>query len=90
MKECDVPFLNEIWQMLIKGKEEMTKISQPIEALQVLIIRISYTSKLPRIQDLVNNINNENNVETKSNIQDIGNDIKKILDIFPGGKVVKN
>ena len=42
LKECDVPFLNEIWQMLIKGKEEMTKISQPIEALQVLIIRISF------------------------------------------------
>ncbi len=91
LKECDIPFLNQTWQMLIKGKDEMTKIAHPIEALQILTIRIAYTSKLPSIKDLVNNIKEDKNKDLKMEVNDdIGNDIKKILDIFPEGKIIKN
>ena len=91
IEKCNIPFLNQIWQMFIKGKEEMGKISHPIEALEITIIRVAYTCKLPNLEAIVNKIKKEKNNELNLNSDnnDIGNDIKKILDIFPEGKVIK-
>ncbi len=91
INKCDIPFLNQIWQMLIKGKEEMNKISHPIEALEIIIIRISYSSKLPSLESVVKNIKKEKRDELNLNIDNnnIGSDIKKILDTFPESKILK-
>ena len=90
-KKCNIPLLNQIWQMLVKGKQEMIVVAYPIEALEITIIRIAYTCRLPSLEEVVNSIKKEKNNELNLNIDnnEIGNDIKKILEIFPDGKIVK-
>ena len=75
--------------MLIKGKEEINKVAHGIEGLEVLVIRIAYSCQLPSLEEVVDKIKNEKSDEFKQN-NDIGNDIKKILELFPNGKVIKN
>ena len=91
IKRCDVPFLNQIWQMLLKGKEEINRVSHPMEALEVIIIRISYSCKLPSVEQVVKYIKEDKNIDLNFDSKDnIGNDIRKILEAFPEGKVLKN
>ena len=90
--KCDIPFLNQVWHMLLKGKDEINKVSHQMEALEILIIRIAYSSQLPSLETVVKKIKENNKDELNLNGKDnsIGNDIKKILDAFPEGKVLKN
>mgnify|MGYP002214423722 FL=1 len=90
--KCDIPFLNQVWHMLLRGKDEVNKVSHQIEALEILIIRIAYSSQLPSLETVVKKIKEDNNDELNLDVKDnnIGNDIKKILDAFPEGKVLKN
>ena len=90
--KCDIPFLNQVWHMLLKGKDEVNKVSHQMEALEILIIRIAYSSQLPSLEAVIKKIKEDNNDELNLDVQDnnIGNDIKKILDAFPEGKVLKN
>ena len=92
IKKCDIPFLNQIWQMLLKGKEEINRVSQPMEALEVTIIRISYSCKLPSVEQVVKYIKEDKNIDLNFDSKDnnIGTDIQKILEAFPEGKVLKN
>ena len=89
---CDIPYLNQIWQMLLKGKDEVNRVSNQIEALEILIIRITYSSQLPSLEEVVKKIKVDNNDELNLNIEDnnIGSDIKKLLEAFPEGKIIKN
>ena len=63
-----------------------------MEALEILIIRIAYSSQLPSLEKVVKKIKEDNNNELNLDVKDnnIGNDIKKILDAFPEGKILKN
>ena len=90
--KCDIPFLNQVWHMLLRGKDEINKVSHQIEALEILIIRLAYSSQLPTLETVVKKLKEDNNDELSLNVKDknIGNDIKKILDAFPEGKVLKN
>ena len=77
--------------MLLKGKDEANKVSHQMEALEILIIRIAYSSQLPSLETVVKKIKEDNNEELNLGAKDnIGNDIKKILDAFPEGKILKN
>ena len=87
LDKLNVSFLNQAWQMLLRGKSEMEKTPLKTEALEVLILRIIYMAKLPTIESIVASINKEdNNMYNK----EIGNDIKKILNIFPGSEIIKD
>ncbi|MDA9708443.1 DNA polymerase III subunit gamma/tau [Alphaproteobacteria bacterium] len=90
--KCNVPFLNQVWQMLLRGKDEVNKVSHQMEALEILIIRIAYSSQLPSLEAVVKKIKEDDNDVLNLDVKDnnIGNDIKKILDAFPEGKVLKN
>ena len=90
--KCDIPFLNQVWHMLLRGKDEVNKVSHQMEALEILIIRITYSSQLPSLETVVKKIKEDNNDKLNLDVKDdnIGNDIKKILDAFPEGKVLKN
>ena len=81
-----ISFLNQAWQMLLKGKNEIERTSMKIETLEVLVIRIVYMAKLPTLEEVINNINKD---EFENNEKELGNDIKKILEIFPGSEVIK-
>ena len=63
-----------------------------MEALEILIIRIAYSCQIPSLETVVKKIKENNKDELNLNGKDnsIGNDIKKILDAFPEGKVLKN
>ena len=89
---CDIPFLNQVWHMLLRGKDEVNKVSHQIEALEILIIRIAYSSQLPTLETVVKKIKEDNNDDLNFDVKDnnIGNDIKKILDVFSEGKILKN
>ena len=92
LNKSSIFLLNQIWQMLLKGKEEIAKSAQQIESLEILIIRISYSAKLPRVEDIVEGIKKNKNGELKENIEDndLGNDIKKILEIFPESRILND
>ena len=78
--------------MLLRGKDEVNKVSHQMEALEILIIRLAYSSQLPSLETVVKKIKEDNNDELNLNVKgnSIGNDIKKILDAFPEGEVLKN
>ena len=43
----------QFWQILLKGKEEIRIAPQGIEALEVILIRLTYAAKLPTVEELV-------------------------------------
>ena len=90
IENTSISILNQFWQILLKGREEMQIAPQEIEALEVIIIRLSYSAKLPTIEQLVYSINRKKDNDLNINIDNnsVGNDIKKILDIFPGSKLI--
>ena len=92
INKSDIPFLNQVWHMLLRGKDEVNKVSHQMEALEILIIRIAYSAQLPSLETVVKKIKEDNNNELNLDIKEknIGNDIQKILEIFPEGKIVKN
>ena len=89
-EKTSLSLLNQFWQLLLKGREEMKIAPQDIEALEIIIIRLSYSAKLPTIEQLVYSINNkkDNDLNINNDNNKLGNDIKKILDIFPGSKLI--
>ena len=90
IEKTSVSLLNQFWQTLLKGREEMKIAPLDIEALEIVIIRLAYSSKLPTIEQLVYSINSKKDDDLNINVDnnDIGNDIKKILNIFPGSKLI--
>ncbi len=90
IENTSLSILNQFWQILLKGRQEMQIAPQEIEALEVIVIRLSYSAKLPTIEQLVYSINRKKDNDLNINIDNngIGNDIKKILDIFPGSKLI--
>ena len=61
-----------------------------IEALEIIIIRLAFSSKLPTIEELIYSVRGKKNDDLNVNIDnnEIGNEIKKILEIFPGSKLI--
>ncbi len=92
LEKTSISMLNQFWQILLKGKEEIRVAPQGIEALEVILIRLVYSAKLPTIEELVYKIKNKKDYDLNINIDnnDIGNDLKKILDIFPKSKLINN
>ena len=89
IKNTTISLLNQFWQTLLKGIEEMKIAPQDIEALEITIIRLSYSAKLPTLEELVSSVSDEKNDDFNVNIDNnIGNDIRKILNIFPGSKLI--
>ena len=90
LEKTSISMLNQFWQILLKGKEEIKVAPQGIEALEVILIRLAYSAKLPTIEELVYKIKNKKDNDLNINIDnnDIGNDLKKILDIFPKSKLI--
>ena len=89
-EKSSLSLLNQFWQILLKGKEDIKIAPRAIEALEIIIIRLVYAYKLPTIEELVHSIKNKKNNDLNINIDnnDIGNDLKKILDLFPKGKLI--
>jgi DNA polymerase-3 subunit gamma/tau len=57
-KLCAAPMsvLSKIWQMLIKGLSEIQYASVPIDALEMILIRVAYSAKMPTPEELIKEI----------------------------------
>jgi len=53
-----VPILTRMWQMLLKGTEEVRLSPNPISAAEMVIVRLTYSSNLPTPEELVKQIKN--------------------------------
>ncbi|MBR1734998.1 MAG: DNA polymerase III subunit gamma/tau [Alphaproteobacteria bacterium] len=52
-KKVSLPALTRIWQMLLRGIEEIKMCDRPEIVLEMMLIRIAYASALPDLQDLI-------------------------------------
>jgi len=53
-KNISISSLSRIWQMLIRGIEEIKICERPEIVLEMLIMRIAYASGLPDLQEIIN------------------------------------
>src|SRR5690606_22158468 len=51
--QLSVPVLTRAWQMLQKGYEETSRSAQPLQAAEMVLIRIAHAAELPSPDDLI-------------------------------------
>lgn len=61
-----LPALSRVWQMLLKGVEEVSRAPQPFQAAEMVLIRLAYASQLPEPIDLVRALGENKQVEDLS------------------------
>ena len=52
-ERLSLPVLARAWQMLLKGLDEAGRAPQPVAAVEMLLIRMAYTSDLPTPEELL-------------------------------------
>ncbi len=52
-ERLSLPVLARAWQMLLKGLDEAGRAPQPVAAIEMLLIRMAYTSDLPTPEELL-------------------------------------
>lgn len=73
-EKTNISLLSRIWQMLIKGLSEIQTAPVPIDALEMILIRIAFSANLPTPAELLENIKKKSSikngfaVEVKQNI----------------------
>jgi len=60
--KVNIAVLSKIWQMLIKGLSELQTAPVPIDALEMILIRIAYSANLPSPAELLENIKKKSSV----------------------------
>lgn len=58
-----IAILSKIWQMLIKGLNEMQIAPVQIDALEMILIRIAYSASLPTPYELLNDVKKNSNLD---------------------------
>lgn len=53
-EKTSLPALSKIWQMLIKGLNEINACDRPEIVMEMIIVRIAYASGLPDLYELIN------------------------------------
>lgn len=64
-QNVSIAALSRIWQMLIRGIEEMKICDRPEIVMEILIIRITYASGLPELHEILNNKFSERETDQK-------------------------
>ncbi len=55
-EKLTIPVLARVWQMLLKGLEEMQAAPSPIQAAEMVLVRLAYVADLPAPVELVRSI----------------------------------
>lgn len=58
-KKLSIPVLSRTWQMLLKGLQEVSQTALPLQAAEMLLIRLAYTSDLPTLDEALKKITQE-------------------------------
>jgi len=80
--------LARIWQMLLKGSNEINFSSSPKMAFEMLMVRICHLVALPKLQDVLLNLGETKSdvaIKVSENNDDI---INEILRNFEGAKIL--
>lgn len=99
-KDISLAALSKIWQMLIKGADELRFCDRPEIVLEMVIMRICYSSSLPDLEEIVKQIMNGENKsnKTKEKVVPVLESRKntadntpvsavKVMEIFPGAEL---
>ncbi|MDR0968574.1 MAG: DNA polymerase III subunit gamma/tau [Holosporaceae bacterium] len=88
--------LSRIWQMLIKGVEELKFCDRPEQILEMILVRIAYASEIPDLQELISGAAKNSNkpLEKNEKAPNITNDASgslanEALKMFSGAKIEK-
>ncbi len=54
-----IPLLSRVWQMLLKGLEDVSRAPAPLAAAEMVLIRIAYAADLPSPDDIIKAIGGE-------------------------------
>ncbi|WP_273722565.1 DNA polymerase III subunit gamma/tau [Bartonella sp. AU18XJBT] len=58
-KKLSVPVLSRNWQMLLKGLQEVNQTSRPLQAAEMLLIRLTHTADLPTLDEALKKLTQE-------------------------------
>lgn len=62
--KLSIAVLSKIWQMLIKGMNEMQTAPVPIDALEMILIRIAYSANLPSPAEVLESVKKKSELGT--------------------------
>jgi len=60
--KVSIAVLSKMWQMMIKGLGELQVAPVPIDALEMILIRIAYSASLPTPYELLNDVKKNSNL----------------------------
>jgi DNA polymerase-3 subunit gamma/tau len=84
--------LARCWQMLLKGLDEVRMAPSPIQAAEMLILRLAHTAELPTPEEVIRKIDNssedntspgEGLAEQRSSIQNQSNNLASTQSVLP-------
>ncbi|WP_273757841.1 DNA polymerase III subunit gamma/tau [Bartonella sp. AU55XJBT] len=58
-KRLSVPVLSRNWQMLLKGLQEVNQTARPLQATEMLLIRLAHTADLPTLDEALKKLTQE-------------------------------
>lgn len=64
--KTNIALLSKIWQMLIKGLNELQTAPVPIDALEMILIRIAYSANLPTPAELLESIKKKSSLKQQN------------------------
>ncbi len=100
--DISIPIIGKLWHMFVKALDEINICSNPYDALEMILIRISFSSNLPdpsilvkdlykeyKGNDVIENTDNKNIREKIDKLASEDNrEIKDILESFPESEIV--
>lgn len=58
-QSLSIPTLTRVWQMLLKGFDEVRRAPSPQKALEVIVIRLTHMAPLPSLQEILEGLGTE-------------------------------
>ncbi len=58
-KKLSIPVLSRNWQMLLKGLQEVNQTARPLQAAEMLLIRLTHVTDLPTLDEALKKITQE-------------------------------
>lgn len=93
-KNVTLSSLTRIWQMLVKGLDELKLCERPEIALEMLIIRLVYASDFPDLHDFLKNLNSNSfeaskEYDIKPQLSESSSLLNEALKMFPNAKKIQ-
>ncbi|UNE55645.1 DNA polymerase III subunit gamma/tau [Bartonella machadoae] len=63
-KKLSIPVLSRSWQMLLKGLQEVSQTAHPLQAAEMLLIRLAHTADLPTLDEALKKLTQEQTPRT--------------------------